>query len=464
MIYSSKIYQRISVILIIIITLSTITSFFVNTVNAQQEKIYVAIIWHYHQPWYYSPDETYFILPWVRMHSVGNYYKMAYILSKYPSIKVTFTFSGSLLEQIVDYVENNKMDIREIISLRIVNGSISRDDVYDMLKIPGGFFDINWARFVENSPRYRELRDLSQSLQKDCALKSKSENEYKNCIIDGFTQGNLLHQNVVDLAVLFNLLWIDPEVARENYPDIYELMVKAYNSTKPSYSISDLVKILGVHREIMKKVLATYRELASRNQIELIPVPYSHPLAPLLVDANLSSDLETHVRLGVDLFKKYFGITPKGIWPAEQAVNEYVVHAFKRAGINWTVTDSTILSAAGINAKDVNNLGVPWYIDFPEGRIYVFFRETELSNLISFQYSIWDQDQAVNDFISRILQYRSSARGPRIVVIALDGENPWENYPDFGCVFLNKLYSKLSELQKQGVLETITPWDFISRF
>ncbi|MEM0002012.1 MAG: glucodextranase DOMON-like domain-containing protein [Desulfurococcaceae archaeon] len=464
MIYSSKIYQRISVILIIIITLSTITSFIVNTVNAQQEKIYVAIIWHYHQPWYYSPDETYFILPWVRMHSVGNYYKMAYILSKYPSIRVTFTFSGSLLEQIVDYVENNKMDIREIISLRIVNGSISRDDVYDMLKIPGGFFDINWARFVENSPRYRELRDLSQSLQKDCALKSKSENEYKNCIIDGFTQGNLLHQNVVDLAVLFNLLWIDPEVARENYPDIYELMVKAYNSTKPSYSISDLVKILGVHREIMKKVLTTYRELASRNQIELIPVPYSHPLAPLLVDANLSSDLETHVRLGVDLFKKYFGITPKGIWPAEQAVNEYVVHAFKKAGINWTVTDSTILSAAGINAKDVNNLGVPWYIDFPEGRIYVFFRETELSNLISFQYSTWDQDQAVNDFISRILQYRSSARGPRIVVIALDGENPWENYPDFGCVFLNKLYSKLSELQKQGVLETITPWDFISRF
>jgi len=69
--------------------------------------------------------------------------------------------------------------------------------------------------------------------------------------------------------------------------------------------------------------------------------------------------------------------------------------------------------------------------------------------LISFQYSNWDQDQAVNDLVDKILGIAKGAKGPRLVVIALDGENPWENYPEFGDVFLNKLYSRLSELQNK---------------
>jgi len=63
-----------------------------------------------------------------------------------------------------------------------------------------------------------------------------------------------------------------------------------------------------------------------------------------------------------------------------------------------------------------------------------------------------------------ILALRNHAWGPRLVVIALDGENPWEHYPEFGDVFLNKLYSRLRELQNQGLIETITPGEFIDRF
>jgi len=435
-----------------------------DRIGAEQEKIYVAFIWHYHQPWYYSPDETHFILPWVRMHSVGNYYKMAYILSKYPSVKVTFTFSGSLLEQVIDYVENGKMDLREIISWKIVNGTVTVRDVFNMLRIPGGFFDINWARIVNRSPRYRELRDRAQALFSTCSRVATTEEELINCVVTGFTGGNLLSQEVIDLAVMFNLLWIDPLVAREQYPEIYSLMTKAYTEPYPNFNIEHLRQVLSVHRDIMSKLIPIYRELVSRKQVEIIPVPYSHPLAPLLVDAGLDEDLEIHVKLAVTLFEKYFNFTPAGTWPAEHAVNEYVVRAFKRAGVNWTVTDQSILAATGTDASNINNLGVPWYIDFPEGRIFIVFRETTLSNLISFQYSGWDQDQAVNDLVSRILAYRAQAQGPRLVVIALDGENPWEHYPEFGTIFLTKLYSKLAELQDQGVIETITPWEFIQRF
>ena len=123
------------------------------------EKVYVAIIWHYHQPWYYSGDGSYFILPWVRMHSVGNYYKMAYILQKYPDIHVTFTFSGSLLVQLHDYVVNRKMDYRQIISWKIARGeNLTVNELFSMLRIPGGFFDINYLINTRVCPK-RSLRE-----------------------------------------------------------------------------------------------------------------------------------------------------------------------------------------------------------------------------------------------------------------------------------------------------------------
>lgn len=430
----------------------------------QQEKIYVAFIWHYHQPWYYSVDETYFILPWVRMHSVGNYYKMAYILSKYTSIKATFTFSGSLLEQLIDIIENQKKDLRWIISEKIVNGTVSEKDVFNALRIPGGFFDINWARIVDKSPRFSELRSLAQSIFRECSAIAKSEEELVKCVAYRFTYGNLLHQRVVDLAVLFNLLWIDPQVAREQYSPIYDLMNKAYNNPNPQFTIDDLRLVLNIHYDIISKIPVIYGGMVNRGQIELIPVPYSHPLSPIIVDLGFREDLEIHVEKGIELFNKYFNYNPRGVWPAEHAVNEYVIEAFRNAGMDWTVTDETILSKTGVNTGDINNIGVPWYIDFQSGRIYVFFREMDLSNLISFQYSGWDSRNAVNDLVNKILNYRTGATGPRIVVIALDGENPWEHYEEFGTKFLNELYSRLADLQNQGVLETITPGEFINRF
>ncbi|ADG91565.1 glucodextranase DOMON-like domain-containing protein [Thermosphaera aggregans] len=432
--------------------------------ESAQEKIYLALVWHYHQPWYYSVDESYFTLPWVRMHSVGNYYKMAYILSKYPDVRATFTFSGSLLEMLVDYVEDGKMDVRQIISWKIVNGTVNKTEVFSMLRTPGGFFDINWNRIVNVIPRFSELRSLAQSAFSSCTATAISEQELIDCVVNQFTGGNLTGQNVVDLAVLFNLFWIDPSVAEEQYPDIYQLMNRAYQYSSPGFTVSDLQRILEVHEDIMSRITQIYRNLSSTGQVELIPVPYSHPLAPIIVDFGWSEDIEVHVNVSIELFKRHFNYTPVGVWPAEQAVNSYVVEAFRKAGITWTITDESILAKTGVSTSDINNLGVPWYIDFPSGRIYVFFRHTELSNLLSFQYSNWNHVDAVNDFVNRVLSFRSQAAGPRLVVVALDGENPWENYERFGDLFLNTLYQKITELQSQGVLETITPREFIERF
>ncbi len=432
--------------------------------ESAEQKIYLALVWHYHQPWYYSVDESYFTLPWVRMHSVGNYYKMAYILSKYPDVKGTFTFSGSLLEMLVDYVENGKMDIRQNISWKIVNGTVNKTEVFSMLRTPGGFFDINWNRIVNVIPRFSQLRSLAQSAFSTCSATAVTEQELVDCVVNQFTGGNLTGQNVVDLAVLFNLFWIDPSVAEEQYPDIYQLMNRAKQYSSPGFTVSDLQRILEVHEDIMSRITQIYRNLTSTGQAELIPVPYSHPLAPIIVDLGWPEDIEVHVNVSIELFKRHFNYTPVGAWPAEQAVNSYVVEAFRKAGITWTITDESILAKTGVSTSDINNLGVPWYIDFPSGRIYVFFRNTELSNLLSFQYSNWNHVDAVNDFVNKILSFRNQATGPRLVVVALDGENPWENYENFGDLFLNTLYQRITELQGQGVLETVTPREFIERF
>ncbi len=424
----------------------------------EQKPVNVIIIWHYHQPWYYSSNGSYFILPWVRMHSVGNYYKMGYILSKYPSVHVTFTFSGSLLVQLIDYVENHKMDIRQIISWKIAKGeNLTLDEKFSMLQIPGGFFDINWNRIVNVVPRFSSLRDKArEAFNKYSSL---PEEEMKKKIVGEFTD-----QDFLDLAVLFNLFWIDPEVLENEYPDLVKLRNEALTNPNVHFTRENLTRILEVQYDIMSKIIPLYKELAAKGQIELIPVPYSHPIAPLLVDFGWSEDLEIHVKKSIELFKEYFNYTPTGMWPAEEAVNDYALGVMASQGIKWVVTDENLLQLAGIDTTP-ENMGHPWTLAYGNNTLYVFFRNTDLSNRLGFQYSGWKADQAVNDLVNAILslsQYNSD--GSLAVVIALDGENPWENYEKFGDLFLNKLYEKLSDLQSKGLIKTITPREYLEEY
>lgn len=428
----------------------------------QQEPLYVSFIWHYHQPWYYSASEEYFVLPWVRLHSVGNYYKMGYILSKYPEVKATFTFSGSLIVQLIDYVNRGLMDLRQAISWKIARGeSLNATEIYSILRIPGGFFDINWGRVVERIPRYRTLRDQAQSVFNICSSLPLSEEEFIKCTADQFTGGNYSTTKIVDLAVLFNLFWVDPLIARYEYPELHRLMQRAANATLPGFTRDDLKLVLNAHLDIMSKVIPLYRELSMRNQVELIPVPYSHPLAPVITDLGWLDDLNIHVGKSIKLFQEIFNYTPIGMWPAEQAINEEALEVMANNGILWIALDQSILSKADVDHSSIENYGTPWYIEIGGRRIYMLYRSTELSNLISFEYSKLSSEEAVRDLVNRLIQIRQRASGIRIVVIALDGENPWEHYEEFGSKFLSLLYQRLSELQSQGVIRTITPGEFI---
>ncbi|MGC9069117.1 MAG: glucodextranase DOMON-like domain-containing protein [Thermoprotei archaeon] len=442
------------VILMIAILFFSLLSAY-NQVEGQSKPLYVMFIWHYHQPWYYNENDSYFILPWVRMHTVGNYYKMGYILSKYSDIKVTFTFSGSLLVQLLDYL-NGRMDYRELISWKIANGSsLSIGERFSMLQIPGGFFDINWNRIVNVVPKYLELKNRAlQALQK---YKYMPEPLYEKYVVSEFND-----QDFIDLGVLFNLFWMDPLVIKEQYPSLYQLRQNALSNSSIHFTQKDLTNVLNAHIDLMSKMIPLYKSLIKNDQAELIPVPYSHPLAPILTDFGWSEDLGLQVEKSLQLFNATFNYKPSGVWPAEQAINDYVLNVFAHENFTWTVTDQTLLSKSGVS--DERGIMVPWYATFDTKKIYLFFRDTELSNLISFTYSNLDSQQAVNDLVNRLLNFAKLGSGNNVIVIALDGENPWENYAFFGDTFLNQLYSTLENYQRENLLITITPSEYLRMF
>jgi len=72
--------------------------------------LYIAFVWHMHQPYYKDDITGSYVLPWVRMHGIKDYYDMPALLTDFPDIHQTFNLVPSLLKQIRDYVENGATD------------------------------------------------------------------------------------------------------------------------------------------------------------------------------------------------------------------------------------------------------------------------------------------------------------------------------------------------------------------
>jgi hypothetical protein len=81
-----------------------------NSVEVEDEPIYLSIIWHQHQPVYFKdPDSGVYAKPWVRVHATKDYVDMAAILEQYPAVRATFNLTPSLIRQIVDLEAGQKI-------------------------------------------------------------------------------------------------------------------------------------------------------------------------------------------------------------------------------------------------------------------------------------------------------------------------------------------------------------------
>ena len=156
--------------------------------------LYIAFVWHMHQPYYKNLSTGEISLPWVRLHGTKDYLDMLEILSSFPRIHQTFNLVPSLIEQIDEYVRGG-LDTKEVflaLSKKEV-GALSSSEKQFMLQ---NFFMSNLDTMIKPYPRYRDLLEK----RGEYIVSSKLPN-----IINRFND-----QDYLDLQVLFNLAWVDP--------------------------------------------------------------------------------------------------------------------------------------------------------------------------------------------------------------------------------------------------------------
>ncbi len=426
----------------------------------RDNPLYVAFVWHMHQPYYKDPLSGYYRLPWVRLHGTKDYLDMVELLKDFPSIRQNFNLVPSLLEQLVDYAEGVAKDLY----LEVSRKKAKELDEDDKIFILENFFLAHWDNMIKPFPRYYEL------------LVKRGTHLTKSDLVRAakyFTDNDFL-----DLQVYFNLCWIDP-LFRERDPFLKNLSLKGYGFTEEEKAL-----LLEKQLAIVSRIIPTYREMASGGQIELSFSPFYHPILPLLCDTDTSrvampnvrlprqrflhpEDAEAQIRMGIDYFEKVFGFRPAGMWPSEGSVSEEVVRLAARHGIRWLATDEGILSNS-LNKRlrdNSGNLTEPnlLYKAYSFEGVSLAFRDHLISDLLGFVYSQWEPRKAAEDLIKRLRVIRNSVSGsaPRLVSIILDGENAWEHYKNDGRDFFLYLYEGLS---REDRIRTTTISGFINEF
>ncbi len=403
----------------------------------------VAFVWHMHQPYYKDDLTSTYLLPWVRLRSAKDYYKMPALLDGYPKVRATFNLVPSLLAQIEDYGKEESLDLFLNLSKRGA-GDLSAEE---------RDFVLRWMREspralrVQQSPRYLELASRQADAQFTIA-------------------------DIRDIQVWFNLAWCDP-VWVESDPRLAELKGKDRDFTEDDKEI-----LFAAQLERIRSVIPKYREIAERGQAELTFSPYYHPILPLIchVDSARSAnpqiqlperhfshreDAERQIELGMGLFERMLGRRPKGMWPSEMAVGESVIGLAENAKLDWMISDEEVLARSlegNFNRDD--HLYQPKRVAREGGSVAMVFRDSQLSNAIGFDYQRTSSVDAARDLIGRLRRIRD-LQGDRdfLAVIALDGENAWEFYPRDGHDFLNAVYT---ELESSSDIVTTTVSDFLA--
>ncbi len=430
-----------------------------------EKPLYVAFVWHMHQPYYKNLVTGEYTLPWVRLHCCKDYYDMLAILDNFPQIKQTFNLVPSLMIQIEDYAKNNANDKFLELTLKEAIKLTPAEKIF----ILHNFFMANWETMVKIYPRYEEL------LSKRGYYVSVAELER--------IQKNFSPQEIIDLVVLFNLSWIDPYFKNRD-----EELKKLINKGE-KFSEEDKALVIKKQKEIILIVLNKYKEMQDKGQIEVTTTPFYHPILPLICNSNIAKisnpniilpnlsfvhpeDAHIQVKKAVDYYTKYFGKSPQGMWPAEGSVSEEIVSIIADAGLKWIASDEEILAHSldgmVINRGDSGNnfysdvLYKPYKINVKCKELNIVFRDRELSDLIGFSYSTINAKEAVKHFIHKLHSIRKAVHhtaGDHLVSIILDGENAWEFYPDDGREFLYNLYTELSN---DTLLKTTTVSDYLN--
>ena len=426
-------------------------------------NLYINFLWHFHQPFYYDLRREIFHLPWVRLHALRSYYTLGKYLELYPTLSMSFNFTPSLIESIKKYKEG-RYDYLFILENKEV-GELSDDEKLYIIK--NSFYGY-YPTTIKPYKRYREL------------YLKKIENELSDkALLEKFSQ-----KDILDLIVLSNLSWFS-EYLKEKDEFIRYLIKK-----ERGFSEYEKYSILEKELQIMNRILPLYKKLQDKGQIEITTTPYAHPILPLISDnysAKISlphhplpkerfsypQDADIHIKKAISTYYDAFGCFPKGMWPSEGAVGNFILPLFWENGIKWIATDSEILGMTKDIFLSYDKDGVtenpevlyrPYVLKMGTPKLFIIFRDHTLSDLFGFVYSGMSRREGVENFVSKLEKIKDKLKGKEgnyLISIILDGENPWEYYEKGEQdKFFKELLETLSGL---SFVKTIKVLDFIKR-
>jgi alpha-amylase/alpha-mannosidase (GH57 family) len=420
----------------------------------------VVLCWHMHQPYYREGLKGAYHLPWVYLHGIKDYSDMAAHLERHPAMRAVVNFAPVLLEQLDDYAQQ--------LDALLKHGKPTQDHMLNLLsgieRIPSDM--ASRQRIFEACQRCHAPRMIHPypAFQRMLRMICPSGDAEVGTSGLQWHLGYLSEQYFLDLLTWYHLAWLGHSLRQ--LPLAQRLITQ-----EKGYSAADRHELLHLMQHCMAGLIPRYRALAERGQIELSMTPYGHPIVPLLNDfANLRDALPDvpvpdapaypggaararwHLEHGVEVFERYFGRRPAGVWLSEGGISEDALAQLDAMDVAWTA------SGEGVWRNSCAKSGCP--VDETQSKrglfsparigafkVRVFFRDDGLSDLIGFKYSDWHADDAVADFVQHlenIARFFGKDAGRQVVSVILDGENAWEYYPDNGHHFLDALYKTLS--------------------
>jgi alpha-amylase/alpha-mannosidase (GH57 family) len=391
-------------------------------------SILVSFLWHMHQPFYKDLVRQSYVMPWAYLHATKDYLGMPSLAGEFPELHQTFNLVPSLLLQLEEYASGKAQDAALDLAFKSVD-ELSEEERSTIIE---RFFPVPVRTMLQPFPRYFELYERRS---------------------DPTRHHTFSDQEIRDIQVWWTLAWMD-----------HDRRPKTLVAKGRDFSEKDKAALRTVVQKTIREIIPMYRKMQDQGIIELSTTPFYHPILPLLIDSHADGRTPVDVHFPYDareqlaraqtFMEKRFGRVPEGLWPSEGAVSNDVALLASSVGFRWMATDEGILAKSGVDLSWDNRRRI--YHPYKRGDITVFFRDRALSDLIGFQYMHAPAAESANDLLVRL---KATPDGSH-VLIALDGENPWDYYPNSGRDFLRRLFEGI---RKDPELEAVTLSEAMTR-
>ena len=392
-------------------------------------SVLVSFLWHMHQPFYKDLVRQCYVMPWAYLHGTKDYLGMAALAEEFPDVHQTFNLVPSLILQIEEYARGTAQDASLELAFRPVDELTSED----RSGIIERFFPVPTRTMLQPFPRYFELHERRGGASRN--------------------HGSFSDQDILDIQVWWTLVWMD-----------HDRRPKDLVEKGRGFSEKDKASLRKLVQKTIRDIVPTYRRMQDAGIIEISTTPFYHPILPILIDSQVDGhvpvdfhfpyDAREQLARALSFMKDRFGRQPRGVWPSEGSVSNDVALLAASLGIRWMATDEGILAKSGVDLNWDNRRRL--YHPYKRGDMTLFFRDRTISDLIGFQYMHAPAAESAADLIRRLKDMPNNSH----VVIALDGENPWDYYPNSGRDFLRCAFEGI---HKDNALEAVTLSEAMTR-